>query len=86
MEDVINIYNTILLPLVVQVSWKIRKVEKVEAFIHHWNQEKVTIMLFRKIDPVIFATHAVEAHSEPSQTSKLEPFAKMINISEKAAS
>ena len=35
LEDVTNIYNTILLPLAVQVSWKIGKIEKDEVFIHH---------------------------------------------------
>ena len=41
---------------------------------------KVTIRLFKKIYWVIFVTHTVEAQSEPSQTSKMEPFAKIINI------
>ena len=83
LEDATNIYNKILLPVVVQVSWKIGKVEKDEAFIHHWKQEK-TIRLFRKICRVLILTHTAEAHSEPSQTYKMELCAKMINIFRKS--
>ena len=56
-----------------------RKVEKDEAFIHHWKQEKVTIRLFRKICWVIILMHTAKAQSESSQTSKMEIFAKIIN-------
>ena len=40
MEDVTNIYNTILLPTVVQISCKTGKVEKDEALLYHWKQKK----------------------------------------------
>ena len=84
LEDVTNIYNTILLPVVVQVWWKIGKVEKDEAFIPHWKQEKVTIRFFRKVCWAIILTHTARAHSEPSQTSKMEIFAKTINTFRKS--
>ena len=35
LEDLTNIENTILWPLVEQVSWKIGKVKKDEASTHH---------------------------------------------------
>ena len=73
------------MPIVMQVSWKIGKVEKYETFVHHWKQEKVTIRWFRKIYWVIIVTHTAEALSEPSQTSKMELFAKYIKFSEKAS-
>ena len=35
-------------------------------------------MLYKKLYKEIIITHTTEAHSEHSQTSKMEPFAKMI--------
>lgn len=49
LEDVTNIYIAILLPVVLQVSWKTGKAENKEAFIHDWKHEKVTKRCLEKI-------------------------------------
>ena len=60
----------------VLVSWKIGKVEKEKALNHH-KQESNKKRLCSKIYREITITHTTLVHSDPSQTSKMEPFAKM---------
>ena len=62
----------------VAVSWKIGKVEKEKALNPH-KQEINKKMLCRKIYREIIITLTAQAHSEPSQTSKMEPFANITN-------
>ena len=69
LEDVINLSNTILLPTVVQV------------YEFHGTSEKlkkiITKRLYKKIYREIIITHTALAHPEPSQTSRMDPFANM---------
>ena len=61
----------------VWVLWKIGKVEKEKALNHHKQESKKK--LCRKIYREIIITHTTQAHSEPSLTSKMEPFANITN-------
>ena len=78
LEDVANLSNTIWLPVVAQVyqfHGKSEKLKKKKLWIT--TDKKVTKKLCRKIYREIVITHTALAHSEPSQISKMEPFANM---------
>ena len=62
----------------VWVLWEIGKVEKEKALNHH-KQESNKKRLCRKIYWEIIITHTMQAHSEPSQTSKMEAFVNITN-------
>ena len=78
LENVTNLSNTILLPIVAQLyefHGKSEKLKKEKLWIT--TDKKVTKKLCRKIHREIIVTYTALAHSEPSQTFKMEPFANM---------
>ena len=76
-KDNTNLSNTILLPIVVQVYkfHKNRKSCKRKSF-ELVQTKKQQERLFGKIYKEIIITHTALAYSEPSQTSKMKPFAE----------
>ena len=79
MEDVATIFSVILLPYVVQLYEFHGKSEKLKKTKHRITTKKEQIRLCRKNYRELIVMHTGESHSEPSQTSKMEPFTKMVN-------
>ena len=78
LENVTNLSNTILLPIVAQLyefHGKSEKLKKEKLWIA--TNKKVTKKLCRKIHREIIITYTALAHSEPSQTFKMDPLANM---------
>ena len=71
-KDNTNLSNTILLPIVIQV-YKFHKNRKSFESLQTKKQQE---RLCRKIYKEIIIRHTALAYSEPSQTSKMKPFAK----------
>ena len=77
LEDVTNLCNTILLPIVVQVCEFHKKSEKLKKK-KLWQQTReLQKWLCRRIYRELIITHTALAHWELSKTSKMEYFANM---------